>query len=300
MNSNFELNLSRVLAHTLVYESNPHNVELYCGGGPENVTTGESMNDILQAMQKNLPGLSQVQAENLPTIERALFNITRELAPQYSQVQTDIYKQQAPELAATGQDIQDMIRQRTAETEAGLLREPGQDVARGIYDIQGILEPEYQPTAAAAGQVARDLLQFGPNEQRSIEQAMSRTSPNYAPSASSDIANALRFAETRRGMLGQALQQATQTLPQLRSGYDPLLAATGRPSQNLGLGNFLGSQNLGQSGLGFGQQAFGAATDLQKQYNQQQFQMPTAWDRAMQGSQIFKNVGSGVGGIMGM
>lgn len=243
----FELNLARVLACTLVYES-----RLACGLAADArcddqnaPTPNESTGETMQALIKYLPGFLQQQRIAQPKTEKAKVETAEEFSPRWSALQNELYKQFGPQLAETARAIDAANRLGGAQADTAVLEGPGRESFRAVQDMLKESDPEFfairQQAADQVGQLLGGDLTGAETE--AIERKLARDrvqSGITTPTSTNTVAEAMKFGDAARNRKLQGVQAATSFLPSSRTGFDPTQVALGRPSINTGDSKFLG------------------------------------------------------------
>lgn len=244
---NFLLNLSLVLAHTVVLEqreSDPHN--LYRNGGdPPPTSVGESTSQQLQAYIQNLPALANATGAAMTPLAQAQQNATNATAPQQAALQTQLFGQYGPQLAAIGDTINANSASSNAASNVNLLNGSGGQAAMAADKLQRQLDPEYYATRALAGQKQQDLLNsidlngLSGSERAEVERSNNQSDASRgllnAPSQTATVNNAMSFGNAlnvKRNSLEQALSSATSFLPSSQGPVNGFQTATGKPSNS--------------------------------------------------------------------
>lgn len=288
----FLINLSVVLAHSLMHESRciyprEHCADFINGGDPRPPSPNESMREVLEAMQDRLPGLMQVIGGNIGGFEQNLMNARKSIAPQDAALQTQLYKEFAPALNQAGQEVARSNALAQAGTERDVLAGPGAEVIRQADKLNREIDPEFFKTREAMGKASSGLLgslDFGDAlsgaERSEVERSLARDNQSSGNldtnSAISTISNALTFGKAGEARKNQRAQTGSMAIgaiggvaPNMRQGIDVLQTGVGRASgPNAGGQQFKGvNDQVGQSGLGLGQNIFGSATQFGLQAN---------------------------------
>ncbi len=258
------------------------------GGDAPAPTTQETTAQMLQAYTQYLPGLmSTTNAQVLPTAQ-AQFDVNKQLAPQFAQLQSDLYSQYGSDLNRIGADILKQNQLAQAQADTAVLQGPGAEAVRQGLALQREADPEYFATrTAAADKIARllesiDLTGLSGSERaevsRGLAQQQEKRGLSTAPSQIATIEAAGQFGsalQNKRNALGQALDTATNFLGQSRTGIDAFQVATGKPSMpNPGGQQFQGIDKT------MGNQAYNTAGNFLNQIGQsQQTQMNINADR---------------------
>lgn len=222
----------------------------------------ESTDQTLGALIQRFPDLMKAyNAQVYPTAQAQLDSETK-ISPQYEQLMTDLYKQFAPQLAATGNQIDAASRTATANEDVNLLKNQGKELATGYNEIDRQLNPEYYATREKTANKLAELLgsvnldDANPEAERLVNQENVRTGQLGNTSSTNTVANALAFGNEkakRTATLSSAINAATSFLtPSQNTQFNPLTAVTGKPASNTGLSNFGGVTQSGQEAYSAG------------------------------------------------
>ena len=267
----FEINLSLVLSHSLVLESKMTgiawgNSALNCCGDPPAPTASESTAEMLRGYTEGLPGFMEVtRQQTMPTALNAL-DVAKAVSPGYSQLQADLYNTYGKQMNQIGQEIAASNAQAQAASDLAVLQGTGKDVIKAGVEAQKLADPEYYATRANMAKALGELMNGGltGGETEAIQRSLNQNAEAAGlttPSAARTVAEAQTFGGAARDRLSQALNQATQALPAMKSGVDAFQQATGRSTMaNTGDTKFTGAkddesygssaQQMGQSLLG--------------------------------------------------
>lgn len=268
----FDLNLARVLACTIVHESNPYGVSLQaCGGSTMVQNTGESMDSVMDAIVKHYPTLLGTINKNIIPFEQGQLAASQAVSPGYQQLQSDLYKQFAPDLAKTASQIEDQTAKARAASDLDILSGTGQGLIKAVTSADEAANPEYYAARKAMGgklaQLADsfDVDKLSGGERAEIERANAAKYGTTSPNNAADVAGAaMNFGQAlnaKRAAVSQALSQGLSTVNGLKSNIDVGNVALGRPStsqamsstQLTGLRDMNNSQAFGQMNSLMGQ-----------------------------------------------
>lgn len=272
MNSSFELNLSIVLSHSIVWETkqlwSPNGVvdDARGDGDPAAKPVGESTDAQMQAYIKNLPALLNTTANQTLPVGQTTQNAQNTLAPQQQQLLSDLFSKYAPGLYKTGDELNQQ------ESSAGIaqalknLQGGGGQLSQAAIDADKAANPEYYSTRAAAGSKLNDLLGsidingLSGSERSEVERSNAQQDAQRGiantPSQTATVQNAMQFGsalQAKRNALSNAISTATSFLPSSKSGVDAFAVGTGAataPQGNAGAGQFLGIGNNANSASG--------------------------------------------------
>ena len=303
----FEINLSIVLGHTLVWESTRLEVDngipsgFFVNGSPAIPNTSESMESVMKAYRDNLIPMIQNQVQAAQQYEPAMQKLRAEISPKDQQLNADLYRQFGPQFAKTGSDIARQNAQAQAETDLGIVSGTGRDLVREAMRTQKEADPEAYRARELALQNLEQLQGSltDPNaglsgaERAEIDRSMARE--NYArgtgatPTATSTVANALAFGgagearkQQRQSAIANAAQLATGAVQPLSSKIDTFQLTTGRPSINQGEARTGGASQVGQESNAMGMNLFGNASQMRQQENQLNASRKTGLDQFSQ------------------
>jgi hypothetical protein len=303
----FEINLSIVLGHTLVWESSRLEVDndiplgYYRNGGSPAATTQESMAEVMKAYRENILPMIQQQVQAARQYEPEMQKLREEISPREQQLNADLYRQFGPQFAKTGSDIARQNAQAQAETDLGIVSGTGRDLVREAMRTQKEADPEAYRARELALQNLEQLQGSltDPNaglsgaEQAEIDRSLARS--NYArgtgatPTATSTVSNAMAFGQAgearkaqRQSAIANAAQLATGAVQPLSSKIDTFQLTTGRPSINQGEARTGNAREVGQESNAMGMNLFGNASQMRQQENQINAQRKSALDQFSQ------------------
>lgn len=303
----FEFNLSKVLGHSLVWESSRLEVDngiplgYYRNGSPVIPNTQESMASVMQAYRENLIPMIQNQIQAAQAYEPAMQNLREEISPREQALNAQLYGQYGPQFAKIGSDIARQNAEAQAATDLGIVSGTGRDLVREAMRTQKEADPEaYRARELALANLER--LQGSltdPNaglsgaERAEIDRSLARE--NFArgvgatPTATSTVSNALAFGQAgearkaqRQSALANAAQLAAGAVQPLSSRIDTFQLTTGRPSVNQGEARTGGAREVGQESNAMGMNLFGNASQMRQQENQLNAQRKTGLDQFTQ------------------
>ncbi len=292
---NFEQNLALILAHTVLLETksvySPHGVvdDVRNGGDRPAPSPSESTGQAMQAFINYLPQLMQTTLPQMTPAAQALLGTQQAVGLPTSQLQADIFRQVAPQLAQTSQQIDAANKLAGSQADLAVLQGPGAQSAQQVQALSQQFDPEYYARRAQASNSLSSLMSGGltPAEEESINRSLNRQ--NYSmgllgtPTTTNTVANAMAFGNAARERQLQGLNAANSFLPVSRSGFDPTQVALGRPSINTGQSQFLGvNPQAGQQGLDIANNLFGTTAGFQNQAMQINAQRRDALDRVTQ------------------
>lgn len=305
----FLLALANSLAHSSVFYSNVVGVTLFAGDPPA-PSTQESMDSVLAAYEKHLPGLLNITSQNILPTQQALLGANQQLAPQENQLALDLYRQFIPQFTQAGIDVNRQAALGQAGTDLAVLQGPGKQLAAAQLEAQKLADPEYYTARAGAGQALGSLFSSLPDpngglsgaEREEITRSVNRD--NLArgienPSAITTVENAMRFGaagEARKvaneDRISKAVQAATGFMPAAKSGIDVLNTTTGRATINPGQSQFAGvNKDTASNTFNMGSQLLGETSSMRQQQNQINSQRRDGLDRFSQVMGSMPNVG---------
>ena len=256
------------------------------------------MDSVLKSLQANYPGVIQAISGQQPAVARQQAEIDAAVSPIYAQSQADMYKQFAPGMAQTGNEIERINQLASAGREAEIAGGIGGDLVGYADEFQRQLDPEFyaQREQIAAGQNkllgSMDPTQLSGSERAEVERGIGRMGAVNPNATANTAANAMTFGtklQEKQNNFSNVLAQASASLPAMRSGMTGFEVATRRAlTPNQGQALFTGvQQNTGQNAWNTGNNFMNQATQLQGIKNQKS---QSGFDRVMQGM-------SGVGNL---
>ena len=303
----FEFNLSKVLSHSMVWESSRLEVDndiplgYYRNGSPVIPNTQESMESVMKAYRENIIPMIQQQVQAARQYEPEMQRLREEISPREQALNARLYEQFGPEFARIGSDIARQNAQAQAETDLGIVSGTGRELVREAMRTQREADPEaYRARELALANL--EQLQGSltdPNaglsgaERAEIDRSMARE--NFArgtgatPTATSTVSNAMAFGQAgearkaqRQSAIANAAQLAAGAVQPLSSRIDTFQLTTGRPSVNQGEARTGGAREVGQESNAMGMNLFGNATQMRQQENQLNAQRKTGLDQFTQ------------------
>lgn len=303
----FEINLSVVLAHTVVYEQKMTGVAwnasiLNCGGDPPAPTASESTAEMLRGYEQGLPGFMNVtRQETMPTALNAL-DVAKAVAPAYAALQADIYGTAGKDLNRIGQEIAASNAEAQAKSDLSVLQGTGKDLIAAGLEAQKLADPEFYATRANLAKGLGEMMNGGltSGEIEAIQRSLNKQTEAAGlstPSAMQTVASAQTFGNAARDRMGQALGMATQALPAMKSGVDVMQVATGKSSMaNTGDTKFQGvtPEGYGTQASQMGQSLIGELGANNRAAMGINANRKDSLDRAMQ---VAESVTRGVGNV---
>lgn len=249
-------------------------------------SSSESTADIITALATYLPSYMASQNSQVLPQAQAELNAAQQISPAYNQLLTDLYSQNAPQLAKIGSQVEGINRLGAANTDLAILSGAGGDLAKKAVEIDKQLNPEFYSTRAAeADQLGKLLSSYNnPNTEaeRLVGQENYRTGNLNNTSQTNTVKNALQFGnenEKRRQSLTQALGVATQFLQPSQGQFNPVVTALNRPSTNTGSNQFAGVQNPSNQAYQSGNALAGQIGSIVQQRNDLNANRRDALDR---------------------
>jgi hypothetical protein len=303
----FEINLSKVLSHSMVWESSRLEVDndiplgYYRNGGSPAPGTQESMAEVMKAYRENIIPMIQQQVAAARQYEPEMQKLREEISPKEQALNKRLYEEFGPEFARIGSQIARQNAQAQAETDLGIVSGTGRELVREAMRTQKEADPEaYRARELALANL--EQLQGSltdPNaglsgaERAEIDRSMARE--NFArgtgatPTATSTVSNALAFGQAgearkaqRQSAIANAAQLAAGSVQPLSSRIDTFQLTTGRPSINQGEARTGAAREVGQESNAMGMNLFGNASQMRQQENQINAQRKTALDQFSQ------------------
>ncbi len=303
----FEINLSKVLGHSMVWESTRLETDngipsgFFVNGGAPAPTTQESMESVMKAYRENIIPMIQQQVAAARQYEPEMQKLREEISPREQALNAQLYRQFGPEFARIGSDIARQNAQAQAETDLGIVSGTGRELVREAMRTQKEADPEAYRARELALQNLEQLQGSltDPNaglsgaERAEIDRSLARE--NYArgtgatPTATSTVSNAMAFGGAgearkaqRQSAIANAAQLAAGAVQPLSSRIDTFQLTTGRPSVNQGEARTGGAREVGQESNAMGMNLFGNASQMRQQENQLNAQRKTGLDQFTQ------------------
>ena len=303
----FEINLSKVLSHSMVWESSRLEVDndiplgYYRNGGSPAPGTQESMAEVMKAYRENIIPMIQQQVAAARQYEPEMQKLREEISPKEQALNKRLYEEFGPEFARIGSQIARQNAQAQAETDLGIVSGTGRELVREAMRTQKEADPEAYRARELALQNLEKLQGSltDPNaglsgaERAEIDRSMARE--NFArgtgatPTATSTVSNAMAFGQAgearkaqRQSAIANAAQLAAGSVQPLSSRIDTFQLTTGRPSVNQGEARTGAAREVGQESNAMGMNLFGNASQMRQQENQINAQRKTALDQFSQ------------------
>lgn len=261
----------------------------------------ETTDSMLRGYVDNLDSFINATTRNILPSEQATLDAKKIINPQQQQLDYDIARQFLPQFTELGLQQQNQENMGRAVNDTALLNGPGKDLVRANLEAQKIADPEFFANRARTGDKLGMLLDtlddpdsgLDGSERAEIERSLARDNQAKGletPTNISAVSNAMNFGSagaarkrSKQDAINKAMQSASQTLPQLRSGVDVLQLTTNRPSQvNQGVNRFGENQQVGQTALGLGSQLMGQVGQNARQTADINSKKRTAFDSVMQ------------------
>jgi hypothetical protein len=303
----FEFNLSKVLSHSMVWESSRLEVDndiplgYYRNGSPVIPNTQESMESVMKAYRENIIPMIQQQVQAARQYEPEMQRLREEISPREQALNARLYEQFGPEFARIGSDIARQNAQAQAVTDLGIVSGTGRELVREAMRTQREADPEaYRARELALANL--EQLQGSltdPNaglsgaERAEIDRSLARQDfargTGATPTATSTVSNAMAFGgagearkQQRQSAIANAAQLAAGAVQPLSSRIDTFQLTTGRPSVNQGEARTGGAREVGQESNAMGMNLFGNASQMRQQENQLNAQRKTGLDQFTQ------------------
>lgn len=263
---------------------------------------GETTAQMMQGMTQNLPSLMEIINAEITPNELAQLQASQAVSPGYSELQTQLYRDYAPELAEIGSDIRNQSMMDQASGELAVMQGPGRELVEEGLDIQRLADPEYFATREATGNAIIDMfdnagLTGGEIEaiNRSVNQQNIGRGLYDTPTMTNVVTNAQQYGNAANQKMQQAIAQATSFLPTSQSGLDPFMQATGRTGMApMGEDRFMNArQSAGEQSTAVAQQFLGELGANARQSDQINSQRRTALDKWMNiGGNVLMSAGN--------
>lgn len=278
----FLVNLSRVLAHTVVYEARSC-VALFACADPPSQNAQESTGDMLKAYIENLPQLMKTTGENILPYEQANLDASKVISPQQNALQLALAKEFLPQFTELGSKITGQAQEGQAANDLALLKGTGKDLTAAALEAQKQADQPYytsrDATAAALGKLMGSL--DDPNsglsgsERAEVDRTLAQgneaagrtgvgTSLGTVQNAMTSGAAGAQRKMQKQAAISSAVQSASQFLPTAKSGIDVAQLTLNRPMFN----NPATGQYSGQAQTGTATQQLG--TNLFNQIGENQ------------------------------
>lgn len=290
MQRSFKENLASVLAHSILFETKQtwsNCGHLQCKD-PAPQGTGAAGQDIIAALTRQLPQLTQAITGQIMPNELAQLEASQAVSPEYAKMLNDLYAQYGPQLAQTGANVDRLQRTSAAQTDADIMRQLAPQFAAADQALSPEVSNVRRQAADSIGQLlgSFDLNNPDIEGERLVNQEAARSGNLGTPSATSTVSNALQFGDRglqRRQALGNAISVASQFLPSAQSqfGQSALMNSIGRGASGTGLSEFAGVTPTGAAAQQQGMGMFEGLTGYKNNEAQLQGQRRDAFDRFM-------------------
>lgn len=253
--------------------------------------TDESIQEIVQAMTAYFPKLAEMQRAQYDPQARAEVDIAKKYSPELGKLGVELLDTSGRDISKIGRELSREEQLAASQTEADILKGPGQEAFRQSLALQKEADPEYyknrETLMSDLDKAFADLgdpNQLSNGESEGIARALGRTnSPVSSPMQT--ISNAMTFGENqakRRAEHTGLINLRNNVTPNLRSGIDAGAVATRRTIlPNFGQANYTGIQTPG----------IAAANTLGQNF----MNMASATDINRQNAYVSKNAGAGIG-----
>ncbi len=247
----------------------------------------------MQAFTTAYPGLIKSTAEGIGPLQQAQLAADEATNPRASQLATDVYAQQAPQLNKIGNDI-------TAQNAAAnneLIKGTGKDLVESFTNLDKEANPEYYASRAGSAKSYQDLLDsinlngLSGGERAEVERSTNRDNINSGNATSGSpittVKNAMNFGgavAAKGNRLAQALDVGSRLMPDFKSGADVFKIATGQTSgANSGDARFQPSTTGGggAAATGVGNNLLQQTSALQQQSASNAFNHESLGERAL-------------------
>lgn len=253
--------------------------------------TDESIQEIVQAMTAYFPKLAEMQRAQYEPQARAEVDIAKKYSPELGKLGVDLLDTTGRDISKIGRELSREEQLAAAQTEADILKGPGQEAFRQSLALQKEADPEYYKNRELlmsdldkAFANLGDPNQLSKGESEGIARALGRTNSPVA-SPMQTISNAMTFGENqakRRAEHTGLINLRSNVTPNLRSGMDAGAVATRRTIlPNFGQSNYTGIQTPG----------IATANTLGQNF----MNMASATDINRQNAYVAKNQGAGIG-----
>ena len=285
-----------------------------------------------QLLQGYLPYLNQSVNQTTGDTAQANLNAAQQVSPGYQQLANQLLAQYGPQLFQTGNQLSGINAQGNAANQQALLQGTGGQNLALMNQYAQALNPAFYQQMGNASNSLTNLLgssqdvsgNLTGSETRSIGQGLAQQSNQRgtlnSPSNSDIVSNAMQYGNAsfqrqaqEKGILSNAIGQATSFLPQAQTGFSPnFINSTTSPGSapaNLAAGQFGGvQQQNGSQGLNLANTFLNgyntlANTGLGAYSNQMLSQAankgPSTLDKIQQGVGIAGGIVNVAGGIFG-
>jgi hypothetical protein len=233
------------------------------GGSSESVSFNELMRDLMPALSRGIPGLSQlISSQILPNALRQL-EAREATAPREAALNLQLVRDFGQQFA--GADLSRNL---------ALLQSPeGQALISAELAARRQADPEYYATRELTANRLGDLLnsidieKLSGGERAEVERASNQRAASSGdlnvPSTIGTVENAMMFGDRltqKKKLLSDAINTASGFLPTAKAGEFSGIETTG--GQNFGANSFTTGGNTAQDALNLGQNIFGGLTGV--------------------------------------
>ena len=251
-------------------------------------TKVESTAEQLAALKANLPSLMKAYGDNILPYETAALEARKVIEPAEMQMILDNYKKYGKQFNEIGTETTIRNARDLATAESETLAGPGNKLIEQALASERLADPEYYRTRETVSTGLNDLIgqltSSNDTVSEEISRGLARSNP-YDHSNTKIIANAMQFGNQglqRQDMLSKALGQASNALPQLKSGVDAFQIGTGRTAYAM---NNPGASMIPQTNRSLGANTTNAGAGLLANINRDSAQNATLADAAKQRKQ---------------
>lgn len=276
--------------------------------GQDLPSTQESTREMLQSMAQYLP--DAIKAINSTTANTAQTNqdVSKAISPQAAQLQYDLYKDYGPKMNELGAQLDRQNQLSSSGNELAIAKGPGADLVTEADKLQRQVDPEFYKTREALGNKTTDWLNsYDPtkltgSETAEVQRSAGRDPNGNVGSAMQTLRNANQFgnaANKKWADFGNAVGQAANALPALKSGFTGFEVATRRAlTPNSGDKRLSGPADASQaSAQNFGY-ANGVTNNIAQLQNTALQKKTSVLDDVLKGTEAFSNVAKGVGSFV--
>ena len=213
----------------------------------------------IRAYQDLMPYYIDAIGQNAPAAAQIGVDVAKQTSPQYAELMLQLYNTYGPALNQIGNKVADINAQAQAQRDLNVMQGTGKDLLAETLAQSKMVDPEFYATrATTADSIAKLLASIDPTgkltgtERDEIAQGAARDAAArgtlFAPSQTDIIANAMRYgkaasekASLNQSTLANAINSASNFLPNSKTGFDPFQIATGRSAtSNSGESKFTG------------------------------------------------------------
>ncbi len=228
---------------------------------------------MMKAWTQYMPELTRVTGQNILPMEQAQLAAQQQIAPQQAQLSYELANKYLPQFTQLGLDQSRQQAQGQAESDLALMSGTGRQLAAATLETQKQLDPEFFRSRQQSGDALTKLFGslddpttgLGGAEREEVTRSLARDNQsrgNLDPTQQSTVEAAMSMGsagQARKAQKQQAIAQAVGSaagaMPAFRTGIDALQLTTGRPaSNNVGIGQFGGVQQVGNNTMQLGNQ----------------------------------------------